>query len=140
MFRRFMIVCWGLFAISATCGAICWGIYGYYESQWDSYTSELAEVTAATKIKSSYDASIVEELIQDLEDQEQKQRMLNELKKFRAIEENLPAAPDIDYQIRLYEGLAFYGGTIAAIIVLWNVIWHVGHWIWMGRKSEPDGI
>jgi hypothetical protein len=26
------------------------------------------------------------------------------------------------------------GGIFAGVILLWNIIWHTAHWIWMGRK------
>ncbi len=31
---------------------------------------------------------------------------------------------------------AFIGGAIAVLVLLWNIIWHAGHWIWMGRRTN----
>ena len=29
-----------------------------------------------------------------------------------------------------------YAGIVAFVILLWNIIWHTAHWIWMGRKES----
>ena len=31
---------------------------------------------------------------------------------------------------------AIVAGLMGLVILLWNVIWHTGHWIWMGRKGS----
>ena len=40
---------------------------------------------------------------------------------------------------RLIEPFQIMGGLAglaAAIIFIWNIIWHIGHWIWMGRETR----
>jgi hypothetical protein len=31
--------------------------------------------------------------------------------------------------------ITFPAGLLAAILLVWNIIWHVSHWVWMGRKT-----
>jgi len=35
-----------------------------------------------------------------------------------------------------WQTIGFIGVALAAILFMWNIIWHLGHWIWMGRKAE----
>ena len=50
---------------------------------------------------------------------------------------------EVDRQARLrhraespYFELAYISRTAAGGFLLWNIIWHIGQWIWMGRKIE----
>ena len=33
-----------------------------------------------------------------------------------------------------YQTAEFIGAALVALIFLWNLILHIGHWIWMGRR------
>ncbi len=36
----------------------------------------------------------------------------------------------------VYQNMFFFGGILAQFMLLWNVIWHIAHRIWMGRKKQ----
>ena len=33
---------------------------------------------------------------------------------------------------------AFFGSIAAVIVLLWNIVWHIGHWVWMGRRTAGE--
>jgi hypothetical protein len=42
---------------------------------------------------------------------------------------------EIDKRVSILAGAIVYGAFAAILILLWNILWHIGHWIWMGRKQ-----
>ena len=86
-----------------------------------------------------------------------------ELERLRAEQGALPALPDgfvLDEQLPLEEVgvieavielerrnrvrmeafgiVGAIGGILAGLFLVWNMIWHTGHWVWMGRKVEAE--
>lgn len=47
-----------------------------------------------------------------------------------------PESEKAEYRSRAFGKIAYFGGVPVVLILLWNIILHTGHWIWMGRK-EP---
>lgn len=117
MFRRIMIVCWVLFSLGAVVGLAGWAGYDYYDGMQESK-------------QEAYD------------EQRRKERESQELNgdrngSMRGGRLGLPIDPVIERNKQRYEIVGLTGGCLAALIFLWNLLWHTGHWIWMGRK--PNG-
>ena len=109
-----MIVCWVLFAIAASFAAVGWIGNEYYVLLSDRI---VAEVNAESKYVPVYN-----------EDNEIVQRGIE----FKSTPESRAMAKNGEpYQI-----IGLIGGLVASLILLWNIIWHTGHWIWMGRKTH----
>lgn len=114
MFRRFMIVCWVLFAIGASISLI--GYVGYIVNQEPELTTRVRELPPD---------AVLEELTLE-------QKRANALADAgRRIERE-------DRQVRREYFLitATIGGIFVGILLLWNVIWHTAHWVWMGRNKD----
>ena len=43
-----------------------------------------------------------------------------------------------DRRMETSQLVAVVAVTLATIILVWNIIWHVGHWIWMGRVTTRN--
>ena len=116
MFRRFMILCWVLFSIFTLVGLV--GFVGYQVLDEPVFEIELASGDIV-----STKGMTVEQLEQA---------------------EELKLAKDvvvaISSTIRAYEKrrenfllTAWLGAFLALASMLWNIIWHTAHWVWMGR-------
>ena len=40
------------------------------------------------------------------------------------------------YATQSFENGFLFGVIGAGLILVWNIIWYIGHWIWLGRKVE----
>ena len=117
MFRRFMIVCWGLFSIGTVAGLI--GYVGYRaNAEPEHVVQEQAEEDLAVSAKDMAEEERLEEL-------RGRDRMLK-----RSIPRERRKQK---FLLVGWSGAIFAGGMI-----LWNIIWHTGHWIWMGREQSSD--
>jgi hypothetical protein len=110
VFRKLMMVCWALFAVSAATGLVGWAGYEYYGYQARASVADW-EVPPAYA-----------------EDQEPDENVVQ-----------LQPAPLPDWDF-VEKQIAFWtvgliSGWVAAGILLWNLILYTGHWIWMGRKA-----
>ena len=43
---------------------------------------------------------------------------------------------DAEESMRASRAIAIPASITAAVILLWNLIWHVGHWVWIGRQTK----
>ena len=73
------------------------------------------------------------------EDQLVQQTAQVTVKQIREIDRRRKAAMaelDRRYSRRMenYQTAGFIGAALVALIFLWNLILHIGHWIWMGRR------
>ena len=103
-----MTVCWALFAISSATGLVGWAGAKYYGYQ-------------ATASISEWEAPSANETDQELDE---------------GVVQLQPAPlPNWDYvekQISFWTW-GLIGAWAAAGILMWNTLWHTGHWIWMRR-------
>ena len=139
MFRRFMVVCWVLFSLLALTGAAGW--YFVFEAdpkreialaEYQSLKDEKIDFAALLQAAELSDGEIDES---DLSEDE-----LKSIARAEAQSEKRDAAKNrlsaINKEIDSWAGAIVYGSFGAAFMLLWNIIWHIGHWIWMGRKAE----
>ena len=122
MFRRFMIVCWILFGLASI-------------------------VAVGTTIEASRNESLMEAILESATKQG--------LNVYEVIDPPNVEPGDVvhmerpwelfkfadDYRVAKQRKESFSLFTIAASIVagslfLWNILWHTGHWILMGRQSD----
>lgn len=152
MFRRFMIVCWALFSLGVFTGAV--GLWGY-----KTYDNKIMDLRFDSWIESGVDSAygIKQELRQDIKELNdilaRAQNTESETLKFGDDEvprelfiqktqavidratSQLDTVSTYSETAQLFFIVAAIGGSLAFLMLLWNVIWHVGHWIWMGRES-----
>lgn len=130
MFRRFLIVCWALFALCVVTATVGW----YFGFEADRQR----EVAQA-----EYDAllnepiNFVDEIMAEGKDKSELSE--DELKALARSEERRKSETvlaEIDKRVSIWAGAIVYGAFAAILILLWNILWHIGHWIWMGRKTE----
>ena len=94
MFRRFIIVCWVLFALASIVGLVGGVGYLHYQGELEGFT-ELS-----------------------VESGENRYAVLER----------------IHLRKEGFGSTGILGALAAGLILLWNIILHTGHWIWMGRK------
>ena len=122
MFRRFMIVCWVLFAIPAIVSLVSWPMYYKYGTEVEAFDVKPWE-------RFDPEALIPENFQEDdapgnpfTEEAERRQKKIDQHRELKSKQEAW--------------GIAAYAGMgIAAAILLWNILCHTVHWIWMGRKA-----
>jgi hypothetical protein len=105
-----MIVCWVLFAISAATGLVGWAGYEYY-----GYKARAS--VASWEMPPEY-----------AEDQDPDSEVVQ-----------LRPAPWPNWEF-VEKQMAFWNtgrisGLLAAGLLLWNVLFHTAHWIWIRRKA-----
>ena len=130
MFRRFMTICWVLFALCVVTATVGW----YFGIEADRQR----EVAQA-----EYDAllnepiNFVDEIMAEGKDKSELSE--DELKALARSEErrnSKTVLAEIDKRVSFWAGAIVYGAFAAILILLWNILWHIGHWIWMGRRTE----
>jgi len=114
-----MIVCWVLFAISLATGLVGWAGIEYSErqaailvaqAQEDVDAGRLPPVgTRATRFPGNEEADSL--------------RI-----------ESTPDSRKIGSMSGPFGVVGILGGMIGGVLLLFNIILHIGHWIWMGRK------
>ena len=122
MFRRFMIVCWVLLGVCVA------GWIFVYDRADDAHllvmeVFDQIDEHPAMELESSDESYVTTyEAIRDASGKTVAD-LLNDQK------------PLIDNRDRLRQlaGLFLSAGFY---LLLWNIIWHIGHWIWMGRKNN----
>lgn len=152
MFRRFMIVCWILFGIPA-CVALVSGATSFMtESDIQDFITGDAEDTADViqhldRIIKTEDRTIAlaEEMRRRIRAGEWTGEQTEDDANAIIIERTDYVQPFKMKKERLRtlmgrkiesERIYMLSALLAATILLWNVIWHAGHWIWMGRKAD----
>ena len=113
-----MIVCWAVFGITIAVMFVVWNAF-------DSAASQ------ATAIAESFDrhpaivSDVVDEDYASIKDENgNTTRDLLRQQKWAAVDRNRKSAT------------AGKLSLFAICILVWNTIWHIGHWIWMGRKAR----
>lgn len=159
MFRRFMIVCWVLFTISAVTGLVGWVGYEYYDTKAEGFAerqSEAHESKTPLQITNEEDANFVADMIrQGVLTGDRKEAAFQALEEFRqrqGLEPDQNVAPDSSVFRRSGDRLVaptnprrepfmvagLLGGMLAGAILLWNIFCYTVHWIWMGRNVPPN--
>ena len=118
MFRRFMIVCWVLFSLSALVSLVGWTASEYYDARVHSYAEQHDLNPDPRKWEPT---DLLEELAKEREMGEPTPRQ--ELGRLRDIRRGL-------------QELIWIGIVPAAALLLWNIFCHTAHWIWEGRKER----
>ena len=130
MFRRFMIVCWVLFAIPAIVSLVSWPMYYKYGNDLDGLFVELKpldnnSVEPEENIFDQFDEPNGKSASPDVTfGQYNRALRFDEIDRHRALERKQES----------WGMAAFAGMGIAAAILLWNILCHTAHWIWMGRR------
>ena len=104
-----------------------------------SSTREIAQAQfeAASEETIEFAAMLLaDELLNGIKDKSELSE--DELKKLAKIERRDAAekrVSPLDAKIDRWAGALVYGGFAAAVIMIWNILCHTGHWVWMGRKE-----
>ena len=117
MFRRFMIVCWVIFGILAVASGFAWKTF-------IDVVSDVSELTDAVLEHPAIGLEPSDPAYYDLEDAEG--RTLPNLYRQQ------------DWRIQDRDEWDAITGNIVFItfgFLLWIIVWHVGHWVWMGRDD-----
>lgn len=117
MFRRFMIVCWVLFGmLFAVTFATYYGSYHYavqasqiIEAAQAASDREAAKIVAEGGVAPEWMTGPI------VETRESRAALI---RSESLTDLGLPAA------------------ILTVFVLVWNVIWHVGHWTWMGREAH----
>ena len=152
MFRRFMIVCWMLFGILGAIGSVIWVNQWRTDSEIQQYTPSLIrdayeaidhfnwvieqeEATIAAgeeairRIRAgTWTATTTEEEV--LAKIAERERYV---KPFREKKEALSRLARKRNDLRRLKEMSF---ATATAVLLWNIIWHICHWVWMGRNIK----
>ena len=161
MFRRFMTACWVLFALAAILAIGSGVAYKIAENQLLSLRTETMvddrmesghEIESGLRhIANGYDetieyrkahenipigASEAEAMLIRLQAPHDYSNLSDEQlqAKSRSTHENALLANTQNARKRIAENAFFFASILATLILLWNLIWHTGHWIWMGRR------
>ena len=165
MFRRFMVVCWVLLGSAAIATAIGAVGFSNTLSMMRNIGDEVAKPTRAdnhhdifyywhdlqanTRPTAGSNEGIIKILDQFFEpevwsetvdsDVSREIALRNAKTRVRLRDEIVTNAENATrlysiaetYTLAQSLGLLFMG-----VLLVWNIIWHVGHWIWMGRQTE----
>lgn len=142
MFRRFMIVCWVLFAIPAIVSLVSWPMYYKYGNDIEAldvmpWERRFDPINFADEIFGLDDAPVnplTEE--QERRREELKQRR-EELEQRR---EKIEQEMALESKQESWGIAAFAGMGIAAAILLWNILCHTVAWVIAGRNIPRGGI
>ncbi len=114
MFRRFLIVCWVLFSVGTVAGLV--GYVGYRANAEPEYVlQEQSEEDLAVSAKDM----TAEERLEELSG------------RARMLKRSIPR----ERRKQTFLLVGWSGAIFAGGMILWNIIWHTGHWIWIGRHE-----
>ena len=108
-----MIVCWALFALGAVSALI--GLAGYQNLVSRAESIELATHEEAMAAQPDSDRA--------------------EGNRIRWHPSETPESRKIRRDAENWIVPLGFGLGTASLMLIWNILWHVGHWIWMGRKE-----
>lgn len=132
MFRRFMIVCWVLFAIPAIVSLASWPMYFKYGND--------IEALEPWPFRFDPEALVPDTLQEDDAPgnpaTEEKERRRERAERRR---ENIERHRALESKQASWGIAAFAGMGIAAAILLWNVLCHTVAWVIAGRNI-PRGV
>jgi len=158
VFRQFMMVCWVLFALSGLAGVAGWignSIYASRILDIRPYGMVLGGVTDPYTILNELRRSERRAFHRLVEERNGAKKLPEGNVVEQRYEFDTAPAMDVEARERIFENVAelharaseYYsfiqgftrlgivGSMLAAILALWNIIWHTGHWVWMGRKT-----
>lgn len=175
MFRRFMIVCWTVFAALVLVASVGWIMYTVNDNRLLSLRTDemiadnldsareiekrLRQMAALHRSKGKLidaDGNIFD-VFDDLDegdistitdDSDGKKFKIGhtdfEIEDFESPQEHYQASDDLDRKAdsanRIYDRIdtakliGLSAGILAGLLLIWNVIWHISHWVWEGRK------
>jgi hypothetical protein len=130
-----MIVCWVLFAITVLFAIFGWFGFVHYDSKIEIIDTEIANQESTGKGKFSDLLRKEQTAEESRNDKDSPETLREELDRWR--EEQVPQIEREKLVRHRSDSMAagLLGVLLAVSILLWNIIWHVGHWIWMGRES-----
>jgi hypothetical protein len=118
MFRRFLIVCWSLFVVSVIVLGVEWLTYRYAQVEVQDIATQHYDSAEAFSSHLCY------------QDESRCPGVKGKIARLRsqyfAAKEN--AENHLSYFYRI--------SAVAIFLLTWNIIWHIGLWIWMGRKGS----
>lgn len=109
-----MIVCWVLFAIGASVSLI--GYVGYIVNQEPELTTRIRELRP-------------DEVVEEYTLEQKREIALAEARQRLHRHQR-------DVRRGYFFSAAVIGGIFVGILLLWNIIWHTVHWVWMGRNTD----
>ena len=112
-----MIVFWGLFSIGTVAGLV--GYVGYRAN---------AEPEYVVQEQSEEDVAV---LAKDMAEEERLEELSG---RTRMLKRSIPR----ERRKQKFLLVGWSGAIFAGGMILWNIIWHTGHWIWMGREQSSD--
>jgi len=161
-----MIVCWVLFGLTAVTTAVGWGIKNFSYGQIMSIRDNGAIVDNELKADWGKPLTIENRLRAMQLVNERRIQILDERTgQYAIIGAPVPQGFELDdpdvgktkselvsdldvikaqlNEVRRYrqrysaaDVTAIVAGLMGLVILLWNIIWHTSHWVWMGRKAE----
>jgi hypothetical protein len=131
-----MIVCWVLFALSAATAGVGWFGAERVQNDIDLIRAE-SEAAATSERSESYTIHDYNDLagpgraatpeeVADI-NSDLRERRLEEL------DEELEPLSSKEKSLATIMNVGLFS---AAALLLWNIIWHTGHWVWMGRETR----
>ena len=169
MFHRFMIACWGLFALAVFASASGWGInkYSYAQiMQIRDYYSAVYQQQGRVETDSDWnEAEDIERQLEamellsyyrlisfgfeeissgdDVNGSDWRQIVDNDTGKvlsevvddLKSATKRLKAVQRYRNRQQIAASTLSKAGPSALVLLLWNIILHTVHWIWMGRKT-----
>ena len=115
MFRRFMIVCWVLFLLLGCTSLI--GVLG------STHYRDLSK-------------EIVSESNRVLEQKLESGEYSPDNPYMTLPKEWTPESRVADRRTENFTIVTLISSAAALLVLLWNILWHTGHWIWMGRDKK----
>ena len=115
MFRRFMIVCWVVLSLAALVGLVGWAGYSHFERKAEAIV-RVAQAESEQRFKDAGDVL-----------------WGNKDTVVSTAESRIEQGKGVPF---MFAGVL--GGILAGVLLIWNIIWHTGHWIWMGRESGVE--
>ena len=119
MFRRFMIVCWVLFAIPVVVSLVSWPVYYKYGNDLDGLIEEPKPRADFSDLLNDNNSSVPPDFT------------------FRQID---PVGRALERKQESWGIAAFASMGIAAVILLWNILCHTAAWVIAGRKTQREVI
>ena len=128
MFRRFMIVCWVIFALMSVVSLLGHAGCVFYDTKaeelYDMGLNRFAKFDEKGEFLDLNSDDVLLEIVQNSDNVYSRMMAMAELDRRYYERKNRSKSVRLNAVI------------LAAILLLWNLFWHTGHWIWMGRKPK----
>ena len=118
--------CWVLLAVALAVGFGCWIGYQQYESSLQDIEQQITDMSPPKKTdRLGPTGNEAMDLLNELRALRAEQAPLDELYKQRATASNNVATLWVSMLLSL---------AAAGVMLFWNIMWHISHWIWMGSE------